>query len=79
MMRVSSSSDLDRGRGDPSQRTAIADFASNDLLPSVVHGAAATERWVTGCVNTTNAPSTASAVAATQPALVEIVKDAGVG
>ena len=78
-MRESSSSDLDRGRNDPSQRTAIADFARNDLLPSVVHGAAAKGSWVTDCVDTANAFSGAEGVVAAQSALVEIAKDAGVG
>jgi len=71
-------SDLDKSLYDPYQQTAIADFASNDLLPSVVHGAAAKESWVTDFVNTMNAFSGPKDVAATQTALIKIANDAGV-
>jgi len=69
-MRVSSSSDLDGSLGDSYQRTAIADFARNDPLPSISSGVAAKERWVTACANTTTARSRAYDVVATQAALV---------
>lgn len=71
--------DLDKGLYDDYQKTAITDFASNEILPSVVHGAAAKESWVTDFVNTLNAFSGKKDVAATQAELVKIAKDAGVG
>ena len=71
--------DLDQSLYDDYQKAAIADFASNELLPSVVHGAAAKESWVTDFVNTMNAFAGPRDVAATQAALVKIAKDAGVG
>jgi glucose/mannose transport system substrate-binding protein len=71
--------DLDKSLYDDYQKTAITDFASNELLPSVVHGAAAKESWVTDFVNTLNAFSGKKDVTATQADLVKIAKDAGVG
>jgi hypothetical protein len=78
-MRESSSSDLDRSRADSYQRTAIADFARSDPLPSIVPGAVAKERRVTACLVATNACPGVSDLAARQATLVMIVKDAGVG
>jgi hypothetical protein len=78
-MRESSSSDRDRSRADSYQRTAIADFARNDPLPSIVPGAQAKERRVTAGLVAT-APALERTVVAARPAtLVMIVKDAGVG
>lgn len=71
--------DVDMGLYDDYQKTTIADFASNELLPSVVHGAAAKESWVTAFVNTLSAFSGKKDVATTQADLVRIAKEAGVG
>jgi len=78
-MRVSSSSDPDRSRADSYQRTAIADFARHDPLPSIVPGALAEERRVTAGVDRVDACPRESGARATRAALVMIAKDAGVG
>jgi len=76
---IAARNDADKSLYDAYQQTAIADFASNELLPSVNHGAAAKESWMTDFVNTLNAFSGKRDVAATQAELVRIAKDAGVG
>jgi glucose/mannose transport system substrate-binding protein len=76
---IAARNDADKNLYDDYQKAAIADFQSNELLPSVVHGAAAKESWVTDFVNTMNAFSGKKDVAATQGELVKIAKDAGVG
>jgi len=76
---IAARNDADKSLYDAYQQSAIADFQSNDLLPSVVHGAAAKESWVTDFVNTLNAFSGKRDVTATQADLVKIAKDAGIG
>ena len=76
---TSARNDADKSLYDAYQQTAFADFASNELLPSVNHGAAAKESWMTDFVNTLNAFSGKRDVSATQADLVRIAKDAGVG
>lgn len=76
---IAARNDADKSLYDAYQQSAIADFQSNDLLPSVNHGAAAKESWMTDLTNTMNAFSGKRDVAATQAELVKIAKDAGVG
>jgi glucose/mannose transport system substrate-binding protein len=71
--------DADKSVYDTYQQAAIADFQKDELLPSVNHGAAAKESWMTDLVNTLNTFSGKKDVAATQAELVKIAKDAGVG
>jgi glucose/mannose transport system substrate-binding protein len=71
--------DADKSVYDTYQQAAIADFQKDELLPSVNHGAAAKESWMTDMVNTMNTFSGKKDVAATQAELVKIAKDAGVG
>jgi glucose/mannose transport system substrate-binding protein len=76
---ISARSDANKDLYDDYQKTALADFQKDDHLPSVVHGAAAKESWVTDFVNSLNAFSGKKDVAATQADLVKIAKDAGIG
>lgn len=76
---IAARNDADKNLYDDYQKAAIADYQSNDILPSIVHGAAAKEAWVTDFVNTMNAFSGKKDIAATQTELVKIAKDAGVG
>jgi glucose/mannose transport system substrate-binding protein len=69
--------DADQGKYDDYQKSAIADFKGNKLVPSVVHGAAAKESWVTDFVNAMNIFTTKKDVAATQKQLAQLCKDAG--
>jgi glucose/mannose transport system substrate-binding protein len=71
--------DADKSLYDDYQKSAIEDFQSNEILPSVAHGAAAKEGWMTDYTNTMNTFSGKKDVAATQAELVKIAKDAGVG
>jgi len=64
---------------DDYQKQAMQDFKTNTIVPSVVHGFAAKESWVTDYVNAMNAFATNRDVAATQNALVQAAADAGVG
>jgi len=59
-------------------KSAMKDWASNKLCPSVAHGAAAPEGWVTAYVDAISVFVTKQDVAATQAALVKACKDAGV-
>jgi len=60
------------------QRWAMEEFKTNALVPSVVHGAAAKESWVTDFVNAMNVFATNKDVAATQKQLAQAAQDAGV-
>lgn len=64
---------------DDYQRAAMEDFKRDKIVPSVVHGFAAKESWVTDFVNAVNSFVTKKDVAAAQQALVKAAKDAGVG
>ncbi|MBN1890047.1 MAG: carbohydrate ABC transporter substrate-binding protein, partial [Thermoflexales bacterium] len=59
-------------------RSAMQDWATNKLSPSVAHGAAAPEGWVTAFVDAVSVFVTQQDVAATQKALVMACQDAGV-
>src|SRR6266542_4092498 len=59
------------------QRSAMADFKSNIIVPSVVHGFAAKESWVTDYVNIVNTMAVTRDVAGAQQALVQAAQTAG--
>ncbi len=59
-------------------KSAMKDWATNKLCPSVAHGAAAPEGWATAYVDAIGVFVTKQDVAATQAALVQACKDAGV-
>jgi glucose/mannose transport system substrate-binding protein len=72
---------LDAGKSstyNPYQRWALAQWKKDTIVPSVVHGFAAKESWVTDYVNAMNVFATRKDVAATQKQLVQICSDAGV-
>jgi glucose/mannose transport system substrate-binding protein len=60
------------------QRWALEQWKKDTIVPSVVHGFAAKESWVTDYVNAMNVFATKKDVAATQKQLVQICSDAGV-
>jgi len=73
---------VDAGQGagyDSYQRTAMSEFKSNIIVPSVVHGFAAKESWVTDYVNIVNTFAVTRDVAAAQQALVQAAQVAGFG
>jgi glucose/mannose transport system substrate-binding protein len=63
---------------DDYQRWAINEFANNTIVPSVVHGFAAKESWVTDYDNAMNVFATNRDVGATAQALQQAAQDAGV-
>lgn len=71
--------DADKSKYDQYQQSAMADFQNNELLPSINHGAAAKESWMTDFTNTLNIFAAKRDIAATQKELVKIAQDAGVG
>lgn len=60
------------------QRWAMEQWKTNQIVPSVVHGFAAKESWVTDYDNALNVFATKKDVAATQKQLAQICQDAGV-
>jgi len=60
-------------------KSAMKDWAANSIVPSVVHGAAAVEKWATVYKDIINTFATKGDVAATQKALVQAAADNGVG
>jgi len=65
---------IDAGQGsgyDSYQRGAMDDFKSNTIVPSVVHGFAAKESWVTDYVNIVNTFAVTHDVAGAQQALTQ--------
>jgi glucose/mannose transport system substrate-binding protein len=71
---------VDAGLGtgyDSYQRSAMNDFKANTIVPSVVHGFAAKESWVTDFVNIINTFATTRDVSAAQSALVQAAQTAG--
>jgi glucose/mannose transport system substrate-binding protein len=59
-------------------QSAIVDWKKDVVVPSLAHGAAAKEGWVTAITDAINTFVTNQDVAATQAALVQACKDAGV-
>jgi glucose/mannose transport system substrate-binding protein len=71
---------VDGGQGpgyDSYQFAAIADFRSNVIVPSVVHGFAAKQSFVTDFVNIMNTFAVNRDIAATQSSLVQAAQVAG--
>jgi glucose/mannose transport system substrate-binding protein len=58
-------------------QSAMKDWSSNAIVPSVVHGAAATEKWATVYKDIVNTFATKGDVAATQKALEQAATDNG--
>jgi glucose/mannose transport system substrate-binding protein len=52
-------------------------WTKNQLVPSLVHGAAAKESWVTDYVNTMNTFAAKKDTAATLKQLLQVCQDAG--
>jgi glucose/mannose transport system substrate-binding protein len=57
----------------------MADWRSNTIVPSLAHGAAASEGWLTSISDAVTVFVTRQDVAATQQALVQAALEAGVG
>jgi glucose/mannose transport system substrate-binding protein len=70
--------DCDQSLFDAYLQSAGKDWQSNALVPSVVHGAAAFEKWATAYKDTMALFVTSGDVAKTQAALQQNCKDAGV-
>jgi glucose/mannose transport system substrate-binding protein len=71
---------VDAGRAagyDAYQRAAMQDFTTNAIAPSVAHGFAAKESWMTDYVNVVNAFAVNRDVSAAQQGLVQAAADAG--
>jgi len=62
---------------DSYQRSAMADFKTNVIVPSVVHGFAAKQSFVTDFVNIMNTFAVNRDIAATQTSLVQAAQVAG--
>jgi glucose/mannose transport system substrate-binding protein len=56
----------------------VAEFKTDTIVPSVVHGFAAKESWTTDFVNAMNVFATNRDVGATQSTLLQAAQDAGV-
>jgi glucose/mannose transport system substrate-binding protein len=70
--------DADRSLYDVYLKSAMDDFASNEIAPSVAHGAAASEGWVTAINDVMTLFVTDLDMVAAQGGLVQACKDAGV-
>jgi glucose/mannose transport system substrate-binding protein len=70
--------DADRSLYDVYLQSAMDDFASNEIAPSVAHGAAASEGWVTGINDVMTLFVTDLDGAAAQDGLAQACLDAGV-
>jgi glucose/mannose transport system substrate-binding protein len=70
--------DGDRALYNPYLQAAMDDFASNDITPSLAHGAAASEGWVTAFNDAMTLFVTDKDVAAAQAAMAQACTDAGV-
>jgi glucose/mannose transport system substrate-binding protein len=71
--------DAGHGQYDPYLQSAMADWRTNTIVPSLAHGAAASEGWLTSIGDVVTVFVTRQDVAATQQALVQSAIDAGVG
>jgi glucose/mannose transport system substrate-binding protein len=70
--------DCDPALFDAYLQSAMKDWSSNAIVPSVVHGAAAVEKWATVYKDILNTFATTGDVAATQTALQQACVDNGV-
>jgi len=75
---ISARTDADKSKYGEYQQWTMAQWSTNTLVPSLVHGAAAKESWVTDYVNTMNTFAAKKDVAATQKQLTQNCQDAGV-
>lgn len=75
---ISPRSDSDRSLYDAYLQSAMDDFASNEITPSLAHGAAASEGWVTAFNDVMTLFVTNRDVAAAQAAMAQACVDAGV-
>ena len=69
--------DCDYSAFDAYLQSSAADWQVDTIVPSVVHGAAASEGWTTSYVDAIGAFVTNRDVAATQQALIQAAIDAG--
>jgi glucose/mannose transport system substrate-binding protein len=69
--------DGDRSLYDVYLQSAMDDFASNEITPSVAHGAAASEGWVTAINDVMTLFVADLDVASAQEGLVQACEDAG--
>jgi glucose/mannose transport system substrate-binding protein len=74
---ISPRSDADRSLYDVYLQSAMDDFASNEVAPSLAHGAAASEGWVTGVNDVMTLFVSDLDVAAAQSGLAQACMDAG--
>ena len=70
--------DCDYSAFDAYLQSSAADWQVDTIVPSVVHGAAASEGWTTGYVDAIGAFVTSGDVAGTQASLAAACQDAGV-
>jgi glucose/mannose transport system substrate-binding protein len=75
---ISPRSDSDRSLYDAYLQSAMDDFASNEITPSLAHGAAASEGWVTAFNDVMTLFVTDRDVAAAQAGMAQACVDAGV-
>ncbi|WP_374688745.1 ABC transporter substrate-binding protein [Promineifilum sp.] len=75
---ISPRSDSDRTLYDAYLQSAMDDFASNEITPSLAHGAAASEGWVTAFNDVMTLFVTDRDVAAAQAGMAQACVDAGV-
>ena len=75
---ISPRSDSDRSLYDAYLQSAMDDFASNEITPSLAHGAAASEGWVTAFNDVMTLFVTDRDVAAAQAGMAQACIDAGV-
>ena len=74
---IPSRTDGDRSLYDAYLKSAMDDFSSNEIAPSLAHGAAASEGWVTGFNDVMTLFVADLDVAAAQDGLVQAAADAG--
>lgn len=70
--------DIDPSQFDAYQQSAIADFKVDELVPSVVHGAAAKQSWAVDYVTTLNTFAHNKDIKQAQESLVRACEEAGV-
>jgi glucose/mannose transport system substrate-binding protein len=76
---ISARTDADPALFNEYLQSAMKDWASNAIVPSVVHGAAAVEKWATVYKDIINTFATKGDVAETQKALQQVAVENGVG
>jgi glucose/mannose transport system substrate-binding protein len=74
---ISARTDADKSKYGEYQQWTMDQWTKNQLVPSLVHGAAAKESWVTDFVNTMNTFAAKKDTAATLKQLQQVCQDAG--